>query len=220
MNSKIRIIIADDHAIIRAGLSMLINGEEDMEVIATASDGKEAFERALELKPDVVIMDLNMPPGEDGLSATVRLKKAAPHVEILVLTMNEDQEYLFRFLEAGASGYILKNSQEAELIGAIRIVSNREAYLSPQAAKMIIQKFMHPSTALPKDTVLMKELSIRENEVVPLIAKGFSNKEIADLLCVSIKTVEAHKSKIMEKLQLRTRAELVSYAIKNGYLDS
>lgn len=220
MNSKIKIIIADDHAIIRAGLSLLINEEEDMEVIATASDGKEAFERALELKPDIVIMDLNMPPGEDGLSATARLKKAAPHVEILVLTMNEDQEYLFRFLEAGASGYILKNSQEAELIGAIRIVSNREAYLSPQAAKMIIQKFMQPSTALPKGTALMKELSIRENEVVPLIAKGFSNKEIADLLCVSIKTVEAHKSKIMEKLQLRTRAELVSYAIKNGYLDS
>lgn len=217
---KSRIIIADDHAVIRAGLSMLINAEEDMEVIATANDGKEAYDKTLELKPDIVIMDLNMPPGEDGLSATTRLKKAAPDVEILVLTMNEDQEYLFRFLKAGASGYILKNSQEAEIIDAIRIVSKKEAYLSPQAAKTIIQEFLQPSTAIPKGAELMNVLTVREREVVPLIAKGYSNKEIADLLFVSIKTIEAHKSKIMEKLELRTRAELVGYAIKKGYLDS
>ncbi|MEX1030117.1 MAG: response regulator transcription factor [Paenibacillaceae bacterium] len=217
---KSKVLIADDHAVIRAGLSMLINAEKDMEVVATANDGKEAYDKSLELKPDIVIMDLNMPPGEDGLSATTRLKKALPDVEILVLTMHEDQEYLFSFLKAGASGYILKNSQEAEIIDAIRIVSKKEAYLSPQATKMIIQELLHPSTATPKGAELLNGLTTRECEVVPLIAKGHSNKEIADLLFISIKTVEAHKSKIMEKLELRTRAELVSYAIKQGYLDS
>lgn len=217
---KSRILIADDHAVIRAGLSMLINAEEDMEVIATANDGKEAFDKALELKPDIVIMDQNMPPGEDGLSATTRLKKALPNVEILILTMHEDQEYLFSFLKAGASGYIMKNCKETEIIDAIRIVSKKAAYLSPQAAKMIIREFLHPSTVIPKDEEQMNELSKREYEVVPLIAKGYSNKEIADLLFVSIKTVEAHKSKIMEKLELSTRAELVSYAIQKGYLDA
>lgn len=217
---NIRIIIADDHTVIRAGLSMLINAEEDMEVVATAKDGEEAFDKALELKPDVIIMDLNMPPGEDGLSATTRLKKAAPDIEILVLTMHDDQEYLFRFLKAGASGYILKNSQEMEIIGAIRIVSKKQAYLSHQATKAIIEEFLQPSPTTLKGMELMNELSKRELEVLPLIAKGYSNKEIAEILFVSIKTIEAHKSKIMEKLKLRSRAELVSYAINKGYLDS
>lgn len=215
----IKVLIADDHPVVRAGLSMLLNAEPDMEVIATAKDGREAYDLALARKPDVVIMDLHMPPGEDGLAATVRLKKAMPEVEILILTMYEDHEYLFRVLKAGASGYVLKNSQETEIFDAIRIVFRKEAYLSHQATKVIIQKFLHTSPEKSKQRALAGELSKRENEVIPLIAKGFTNKEIADLLFISVKTVEAHKSNIMGKLGLKSRAELVDYAMKNGYLE-
>lgn len=216
----IKVIIADDHAVVRAGLSMLINAEEDMEVVATAKDGQEAFDKTLKWKSDVVIMDLSMPPGEDGLAATTRLKKAVPDVEILVLTMHDDQEYLFRVLKAGASGYVLKKSKETDIIDAIRIVFKKEAYLSHHATKVIIQEFLQSSSSKPQHLGLLDELSKREREVMPLVAKGFTNKGIADLLFVSIKTVEAHKSKIMEKLELKSRAELVNYAIRKGYLDS
>lgn len=215
---SIRILVADDHAIVRSGLSMLINAQSDMEVAATAADGKEAFDKGLELKPDVVLMDLSMPPGENGLSATTRLKAAAPDIEILILTMHDDEEYLFRVLQAGASGYILKSAPDMDLISAIRTVHQGAAYLFPTATKSLIQEFMK-RVQKGEDVEHYHILTEREQEVLTLVAKGYSNKEIADQLIVSVKTIETHKSKIMEKLHLKTRPELVRYAMKKGLLD-
>ncbi len=215
---SIRVLIADDHAVVRSGLSMLINAQEDMEVVGTAADGKEAVEKALELRPDIVLMDLSMPPGENGLSATTRLKEAAPEIEILVLTMHDDEEYLFRVLQAGASGYILKSAPDMDLIAAIRTVHQGAAYLYPSATKSLIQEFLQ-RVQRGEDANQYHVLTDREREILVLIAKGYSNKEIAELLVVSVKTVETHKTKIMEKLHLKTRPELVRYAVKKGLLD-
>lgn len=215
---SIRLLIADDHAIVRSGLSMLIGSQSDMEVIATAADGKEAVDKALELRPDIVLMDLSMPPGENGLSATSRLKEAAPEIDILVLTMHDDEEYLFRVLQAGASGYILKSAPDLDLITAIRTVHSGAAYLHPTATKSLIAEFLQ-RVQKGQDVENFHVLTDREQEILQYIAKGYSNKEIAEQLIVSVKTVETHKSKIMEKLQMKTRPELVRYALKKGLLD-
>ncbi|MGZ4030990.1 MAG: response regulator [Tumebacillaceae bacterium] len=215
---SIRLLIADDHAIVRSGLSMLINAQPDMEVIGTAADGGEAFQKALELQPDIVLMDLSMPPGENGLSATTRLRDAAPNISILVLTMHDDEEYLFRVLQAGASGYILKSAPDQDLLTAIRTVKSGAAYLHPSATKSLIQEFLQ-RVHKGEDVEQFQVLTNREQEILTLIAKGYSNKEIAENLIVSVKTIESHKAKIMEKLHMKSRHELVSYAIKKGLLD-
>ncbi|MFD2169905.1 response regulator [Tumebacillus lipolyticus] len=214
----VRLLIADDHAIVRSGLSMLIGSQGDMEVIGTAADGKEAVEKALELRPDIVLMDLSMPPGENGLTATSRLKEAAPEIDILVLTMHDDEEYLFRVLQAGASGYILKSAPDLDLLSAIRTVHAGAAYLHPTATKSLISEFLQ-RVQKGQDVEHFQVLTDREQEILQWIAKGYSNKEIAEQLIVSVKTVETHKAKIMEKLQMKTRPELVRYALKKGLLD-
>lgn len=215
---NIRVLIADDHAIVRSGLSLLINNQPEMEVAGTAADGREAVELALELNPDVVLMDLSMPPGENGLVATQRLKEAAPEVQVLILTMHDDEEYLFRALHAGASGYILKSAEDADLTTAIQKVAQGDAYLYPSATKFLITEYL---TRLREgeDMEGYEVLTQREREILTLIAKGYGNKEMAEHLVLSVKTVETHKSHIMEKLQLKTRPELVRYALKKGYLD-
>lgn len=215
---SIRVLIADDHAIVRSGLSMLINAQSDMEVIGTAADGKEAVDMAVELRPDIVLMDLSMPPGENGLSATTRLKELAPDLDILILTMHDDEEYLFRVLQAGASGYILKSAPDMDLLVAIRTVEQGAAYLHPTATKSLIQEFLQ---RVQKGEELddYNVLTEREREILTLIAKGYANKDIAEQLVVSVKTIETHKTKIMEKLHLKTRPELVRYALKKGLLD-
>lgn len=215
---SIRILIADDHAIVRSGLTMLINSQADMEVIGTAADGKEAYDKALELKPDIVLMDLSMPPGENGLSATQRLKEAAPDIDVLILTMHDDEEYLFRVLQAGASGYVLKSAPDMELLSALRTVAQGAAYLYPSATKSLIAEFLQ-RVKKGEDADSYQILTEREKETLALIAKGYSNKEIAEQLVVSVKTIESHKAHIMEKLQLKTRPELVRYALKKGLLD-
>ncbi|MFC4767095.1 response regulator [Effusibacillus consociatus] len=215
---SIRVLIADDHAIVRSGLSMLLNAQKDMEVIDTAAEGREAVDKALELRPDIVLMDLSMPPGENGLSATARLKEGAPDIDILILTMHDDEEYLFRVLQAGASGYVLKSAPDMDLLTAIRTVHQGAAYLHPSAAKSLIQEFLQ-RVQKGEDVDSYHILTEREQEILALIAKGYSNKEIAEQLIVSVKTVETHKTKIMEKLHLKTRPELVRYALKKGLLD-
>lgn len=215
---SIRIIIADDHAIVRSGLEMMVNMQEDMEVIDTASDGNEAFQKTVLHKPDIVIMDLNMSVGENGLTSTRKIKEAVPEIKVLILTMHDDREYIFRGLQAGASGYILKSAEDMDLINAIRTVEKGEAYLYPKAQKLLIEDYME--RLINGSTVdIIKLLSTREQEVLEYIAKGYTNKEIAEILYLSVKTIETHKSKIMEKLQLRTRPELVKYALKQGLLD-
>ena len=212
----IKILLCDDHAVVRMGLKMLLNNNKDIEVIGEASEGDEAIGLAQELKPNVVIMDLSMPHGKDGLTATTELKKLMPEVAILILTMHDDEEYLFRAIQVGASGCILKSAPQEELLGAIRSVSNGNAYLHPSATKRLMEEYIGSVKQGNSDTFNL--LSDREKEVLTLIAKGFSNKEIAEKLFISVKTVETHKSNLMEKLQMKTRPELVAFALKKGLL--
>jgi two-component system, NarL family, response regulator NreC len=211
----IKILLVDDHAVVRMGLTMLLNSNPEMQVIGEASEGNEGIKKAMKLKPDVVVMDLSMPHGKDGLSATSELKKLMPNVNILILTMHDDEEYLFRAIQAGASGCILKSAPHDELMSAIESVSLGNAYLHPAATKRLMEEYLG-SIKDSQDTYHL--LSEREKEVLTLVAKGYANKEIAEQLVISVKTVETHKGNLMEKLQMKTRPELVEYAVKKGLL--
>lgn len=212
----IKILLVDDHAVVRSGLKMLLNTNPEMEVIGEASEGNEGIKKALKLKPNVVVMDLSMPHGKDGLSATKELKKLLPEVNILILTMHDDEEYLFRAIEGGASGCILKSAPHSELMSAIESVAKGNAYLHPAAQKRLMEEYLAGAKQDSNDMYHL--LSDREQEVLTLVAKGYSNKEIAEQLVISVKTVESHKGKVMEKLQIKTRPELVEYAVKKGLL--
>jgi two-component system, NarL family, response regulator NreC len=199
------------------GLKMLLNTHAEMEVVGEATEGNEGIQKALELLPNVVVMDLSMPHGKDGLSATSELKKLMPEVNILILTMHDDEEYLFRAIQAGASGCILKSAPHNELLAAIQGVAKGEAYLHPSATKRLMEEYLGSmKNGHAPDSFQL--LSDREKEVLTLIAKGFSNKEIAEQLVISVKTVETHKGNLMEKLQMKTRPELVEFALKKGLL--
>jgi two-component system response regulator NreC len=208
--------LVDDHAVVRSGLKMLLNTNPEMEVIGEASEGNEGIKKALKLKPDVVVMDLSMPHGKDGLSATTELKKLKPEINILILTMHNDEEYLFRAIQGGASGCILKSAPHDELMSAIESVAKGDAYLHPSATKRLMEEYLGSVKHDGNDTYNL--LSDREKEVLTLIAKGYANKEIAEQLVISVKTVETHKGNLMEKLQMKTRPELVEYAVKKGLL--
>ncbi|MBX0358146.1 response regulator transcription factor [Halobacillus sp. Nhm2S1] len=211
------IVIVDDHAVVRSGLRMLLDAVDDFFVAGEASEGDEAFAQVEEKRPNVVLMDLSMPHGKDGLSATSEIKKHFPDTHILILTMHDDEEYLFRAIELGASGCILKNAPHEELLKAIRQVSEGDAYLYPSATRRLMDDYMKKlKDGKTSDTYRL--LTDREREVLALVAKGFANKDIAEKLVISVKTVEAHKAHVMEKLQLKTRPELVEYAWKKGLL--
>jgi two-component system response regulator NreC len=214
----IKLCIVDDHAMVRSGLKMLLNEKEHITVIGEASEGDEAIKLALLLKPDVVLMDLSMPHGKDGLTATKELKQLLPSVAVLILTMHDDDEYLFQGIHAGASGYILKSAPHEELLTAIRTVAEGNAYLYPTATKRLMSEYLERSAAGDNGRAL-DMLSDREKEVVSLVAKGYSNKEVAEQLVISIKTVESHKANVMDKLGLKTRPDLVRYAMKKGLLN-
>ncbi|MDG0822970.1 MAG: nitrate respiration regulation response regulator NreC [Staphylococcus equorum] len=215
-----RIVIADDHAVVRTGFSMILNYQEDMEVVGTAADGVEAYQKVMEYKPDVLIMDLSMPPGESGLIATSKISESFPETKILILTMFDDEEYLFHVLRNGAKGYILKNAPDEQLLLAIRTVYQGETYVDMKLTTSLVNEFVNNSS---QDTQAsndpFKILSKREIEILPLIAKGYGNKDIAQKLFVSVKTVEAHKTHIMQKLDLKTKPELVEYAMKKKLVD-
>lgn len=197
---------------------MLLHGKHNMEVVGEAADGEEGIGAAQLLKPDVVLMDLNMPAGMDGLTATTELRRLMPDLAILILTMHDDDEYLFRAIHVGASGYILKSAPHEELLTAIRSVAEGNAYLYPTATKRLMNEYIE-RLKQGENVDTFGSLSEREREVLALIAKGFSNKEIAEQLVISVKTVESHKSNVMEKLGLKTRPELVKYAAKKGLLN-
>ncbi|MCE5098678.1 nitrate respiration regulation response regulator NreC [Staphylococcus cohnii] len=215
-----RIVIADDHAVVRTGFSMILNYQDDMEVVGTAANGLEAYQKVMEHKPDVLIMDLSMPPGESGLIATSKIAESFPETKILILTMYDDEEYLFHVLKNGAKGYILKNAPDEQLILAIRTVYQGETYVDMKLTTSLVNEFISNSS---KDETAtsdpFKILSKREIEILPLIAKGYGNKEIAEKLFVSVKTVEAHKTHIMQKLDLKSKPELVEYAMKKKLVD-
>lgn len=214
----VRILVVDDHAVVRTGLINLLHGKHGMEVVGEAADGDEALARAGELRPDVVMMDLSMPHGKDGLTATAELKKLLPATSVLILTMHDDEEYLFRSIHAGASGYILKSAPHEELLTAIRQIAAGNAYLHPSATKRLMGDYLD-KVKKGEFAGAYESLSDREREILAKVAQGYSNKEIAEQLIISVKTVESHKSNLMEKLDLRTRPDLVRFAVKKGLLN-
>lgn len=218
---NVKIVIADDHAVVRTGFSMILNYQEDMEVVATAADGVEAYQKFLEYKPDVLILDLSMPPGESGLVATSKISESFPETKILILTMYDDEEYLFHVLKSGAKGYILKNAPDEQLILAVRTVYKGETYVDMKMTTSLVNEFINQShqEEVSYSSDPFKILSKRELEILPLIAKGYGNKDIAEKLFVSVKTVEAHKTHIMNKLNLKSKPELVEYALKKKLLE-
>lgn len=213
--SKLRILLADDHAILRQGLKLLINAQADMEVVGEASNGLDAVQSALQLLPDIVIMDVSMPES-NGQQATRALKKAAPQSKILALTRHIDNSYVQQLLQAGVSGYVLKQSDAGELLRAIRVVVAGGIYLDPAIAGKVVGSLVGRASkhALNK----AGSLSEREKGVLQMVAQGYSNKEIADHLTLSVKTVEAHKANAMMKLELQGRVDIVRYALLVGWL--
>lgn len=213
----VRIMVVDDHAVVRSGLMSLLDGKDGLQVVGEAADGDEAIEKAVRLRPDVVLMDLSMPHGKDGLTATKELKKELADTAVLILTMHDDEEYLFRAIQAGASGYILKSAPHDELLAAIRSVATGDAYLYPTATKRLMSEYID-KLKNGESAGTYESLSEREKEILSWTAKGYSNKDIAEHLIISVKTVESHKSNLMEKLGLKTRPELVKFALKKGLL--
>ena len=214
----IRLLLVDDHALLRSGLRMLLDAQPDMAVVGEASDGAEAVAEALRLRPSVVLMDVAM-SGESGLEATARIKQAAPEIKVLVLSMYDDESYLRRALEAGASGYALKRAADTDLLSAIRAVARDEVYLHPALTRVLVSDLLGRDPASrPTLRSETSNLSEREVEVLRLVALGHTNQEIADSLCLSVKTVESYKGRLMEKLGLRGRAALVRYAVGAGLL--
>ena len=211
----ISVLVADDHAVVRSGLRRLLDDEEDVEVVGEAATGREAVEAARRLRPDVVVMDLTM-PDTDGVEATRAIVDELPATSVLVLTMHEERSFVDRVLEAGASGYVLKRAADAELINAVRAVHRGDAYVDAAVAQPLISGYLRSRGAAAQD----KPLSPREIEVLRFVAWGYTSREIADRLVVSVKTVESHKARLMEKLDLHTRAELVRHAMAEALLDS
>jgi len=213
---KIRVLIADDHSILREGIRSLLENESDMEVVGEAEDGHLAVSMACELEPDVILMDIGM-PRLNGLEATRQIRKKLPNTQILVLSMHDNEEYIRQVLANGAMGYILKDAAYNELLSAIRSVYRGEAVLSPAITRLVIEDYLRWGDLRPRN--VDNGLSHREREVLQLIAEGYTNKEIADILCISIKTVQAHRSNLMEKLDLHDKSELIKYAIRKKIIE-
>lgn len=211
---KICILLADDHAVLRAGLRALLHAQPDLEVVGEAADGGEAVRLAEALKPDVVVMDIGM-PGIRGLEAAGIIRRKDPRVRVLILSMHDDQGYLRQALQAGASGYVLKKAADTELLAAIRAAHRGEVFVDPSMTRGLVEEMLAPATPPPGPAPALSE---REREVLCLVARGHTNQQVADLLCLSVKTVETYKARLMEKLGLRGRAELVRYALQQDLL--
>ncbi len=215
--SKIRVLICDDHTILRDGIRLLLNAQPDMEVVGEAIDGREAVEKARALKPDVILMDIAM-PSLNGLEATKQIRRDDPNARVLVLTMYESDEYIARMLEAGVLGYVLKKVAGSELVHAIRAVYQDEAFLYPSITKRLVEDYLRRvETGQERDS--FNGLTDREREVLQLIAEGHPNKRIADILHLSVRTVQNHRAHIMEKLGMHDRGELIKYAIQKGIIE-
>lgn len=218
MAKKLRILLADDHVVLRAGLKLLLNAEADIEVVGEASDGEEAIAQVNVLIPDLLLLDLSMPK-LNGVDCIEELMKLHPDLKILVLTMHDDEEYLRAVLRVGAKGYVLKKAADVELLSAIRTVARGEMFIYPSmAAQLVYRQLVSPVDMETKDKNI-KHLSDREGEVLRFLALGHTNHEIADILHVSVKTVETYKSRLMEKLEMRKRADLVRYALDHGIIE-
>lgn len=215
--SKIRVFLADDHLLLREGVRSLLHKVADIEVVGESGDGKEAVEKVEKLIPDVVLMDITM-PGMGGLEATWRIKQQNPQVKVLILTIHDTSQYLSGMLNAGASGYVVKTTASEELISAIRAVNQGDIYLYPSIARMLVEDYLQKVKAGEQRTSY-EGLTPREREILKYIAEDRKNKEIADLLGISVRTVQAHRTNLMDKLGARDRTELVKYAIRKGIIN-
>jgi DNA-binding NarL/FixJ family response regulator len=218
-SQAIGVLVADDHTIVRRGLVSLLSLAEGIEVIGEAADGRAAVERALELEPDVVLMDINMPL-LNGLEATRKIKKEAPHIRVLVLTAHDNEEYIIQVIRSGANGYLLKNSSADDLFAAIRSVYTGHAFFSPSVSRVILESYLKASGS-PDEKVNGTGgpdscLTPREREILQLVAEGQTHQQVGDLLHISVRTVDTHCNNIMKKLDIHDSAGLATYAIKNG----
>jgi NarL family two-component system response regulator LiaR len=213
---KIRILLADDHVLVRQGTRELLEQEEDMEVVAEAGDGEEAVQLATRQRPDVAIMDIAM-PRLNGIEATRQIKALRPATAVLVLTAYDDDQYIFALLEAGAAGYLLKDVHADELIKAIRAVNAGESVLHPAIARKVINRFAQPADRRTEESTL-DQLTERELEVLKLAAKGMTNREIASELVISVRTVQVHLSNIFSKIGVGSRTEAVLHALRQGWI--
>lgn len=227
---KIRVVVTDDHMVLLEGISRIIDMEEDMEVVGQATNGLIALSLVEKFKPDVVLMDINMPV-MDGLKATQKIKEVAPQTEVLILTMSDEEEYFFPMIAAGASGYILKDSPSNEVVQAIRVVFNGESMIQPSMAKKLLNQYTNSSAELRIDStasnnkplhregVFQRQLTPRELEVLNHLVDGETNKEIADNLYISDKTVKIHVNKIYKKFKVKSRSQAIIYAVYNRIID-
>ena len=214
--SKVRILLADDHTILREGIKVLLNRENDMEIVAEAEDGAQALEKVRAVKPDVVVMDISMPK-IGGLEVTREITETFPDVKVVILTMHDNEEYLVQALKSGAKGYVLKEAAATDLAEAIRAVVRGDAYLYPTVARKLVDDYVNRVRTIKTAS---DSLTTREREVLKLVAEGHTNKEIADYLGISVKTVENHRANLMRKLDLHDRTELARYAIKIGLVEA
>ena len=214
--SKIRVLLAEDHTIVRKGIRSLLDDEPSIEVVGEAANGREAVAQAEALSPDIVVMDHTMPL-LNGLEATRQLRKLLPHIHVLILTMHTNEEYVFRFLQAGAAGYLVKQTAPTDLITAIRTIYAGDSFLSPTISRAVIDEYLRASEASGR-AALDSLLTEREREVLQLVAEGLSNQEIAGQLQISAKTVGVHRLNLMQKLDLHNLADLTKYAIRMGII--
>jgi len=215
---KKKVLIADDHALVREGIAAFLKLCDDIEVVGEASDGIEAIEKTNKLHPDIIIMDINMPK-LGGLEATIEIKKTHPDIKVLVLTQYEDREYISRFLKAGVSGYLLKKAVGSDLIAALKAIIRGDLYLYSSVASEVVKGYLHGDRKLDIDTKdPYEKLTDREKQVLKLVAEGYTHKEVADMLYISVKTVVAHQTNIGEKLGIHNRAGLIKFAIQKGII--
>jgi len=215
--SKIRLLLIDDHQVVRQGLRMMLDGEPDLEIVGEADTASQGLIETTRLKPDVVLMDIGL-PDMSGIEATKEVKRLAPEVAVVALTIHEDEEYFFKMLEAGASGYVPKRAAPDELLTAIRVTAGGEVYLYPSLAKLLVQDYLGEGQTSRQESSL-NLLTDREKEVLTLLADGLSNSEIGEQLSISPKTVARHRENIMAKLNLHSRTDLVKYAIRKGIIE-
>lgn len=216
-NAKVRLLLVDDHPIVRTGMRMLFQSESDLEIVGEVDSGAAAIAAVKQLQPDVVIMDVAM-PGMNGIEATRLIKEQSPSTAVLALTMHEDEQYFFEMLKAGASGYIPKRAAPDDLTSAVRVVAQGNVFLYATLARFLIKDMAEHGAGAPSHTDDL--LTQREREVLTYIAEGYTSREIADTLVISVKTVERHRENIMAKLDIHNRVELVKYAIKKGLIAS
>ncbi len=215
--SKTKVLLVDDHTIVRQGIKALLDTQEGIEVVGEAEDGREAIEKAKQMAPNVIVIDITM-PNLNGIEATRQIKKINPEIKVLVLTVHDNEEYIHRILQAGASGYLLKESAVSDLVSAINAVEKGDIFLSPSISKVVVKDYIRHVETDSGDFDSLNVLTNREREVLQLIAEGHTNRDIARILKLSIKTIDVHRSHIMDKLNIRDITGLVKYSIRKGLI--